>query len=104
MPRMPALFERLSRAVRRRLERAQRELRRATAAADAARPARRRPPAPRAAHLAVPAAPGRRAGIPRRRRARPRPPLEQLALDLGPERPRWQFSRLAAHSPHHARI
>ena len=25
-------------------------------------------------------------------------------MDLGPERPRWTFSRLAARSPHHARI
>jgi hypothetical protein len=30
--------------------------------------------------------------------------FEQLAMDLGPERPRWTFSRLAARTPHHARI
>ena len=38
-------------------------------------------------------------------RARPqRGPFPQLALDFGPERPRWTFSRLARRSPHHARI
>ena len=36
---------------------------------------------------------------PRRVRA-----LEQTALDLGPERPRWSFSRLVERSPHAARI
>jgi len=42
---------------------------------------------------------------PPRRTRRPRPVLlEQLAMDLGPERPRWTFSRLAARSAHHARI
>ena len=42
---------------------------------------------------------------PRRRRPRRRPVLlEQTALDLGPETPRWKFSRLAANTPHHARI
>ena len=43
---------------------------------------------------------------PKRRTRRPRRPvlLEQLAMDLGPECPRWTFSRLAAASPHHARI
>jgi len=30
--------------------------------------------------------------------------LEQTALDLGPERPRWTFSRLAEKSPHKARM
>ena len=37
----------------------------------------------------------------RRRRARP---LEQLALELGPARPRWSFSRRVLVSPHRARI
>jgi len=37
----------------------------------------------------------------RRRRARP---LEQLALELGPGRPRWEFSRLVLRSPHLKRI
>ncbi len=32
-----------------------------------------------------------------------RPP-EQLALELGPARPRWSFSRLVLASPHRARI
>ena len=40
-------------------------------------------------------------GSRRRRRARP---LEQLALDLGPGRPRWEFSRLVLRSPHLKRI
>jgi hypothetical protein len=56
--------------------------------------------------VARPAAPGRGAS-PRPVRRRKREPvrlLEQLAMDLGPERPRWTFSRLAARSPHHARI
>jgi hypothetical protein len=40
---------------------------------------------------------------------RPRPagrrrPLEQLALDFGPPRPRWDFSQLVLRSPHRARI
>src|SRR5262245_50312206 len=37
----------------------------------------------------------------RRRRARP---LEQLAMDFGPERPPWKFSRLVLASPNLARI
>lgn len=48
-----------------------------------------------------PAVPGRRRRARRRRAARP---LEQLAFNLGPERPRWTFSRLARRSPHHERI
>ena len=31
-------------------------------------------------------------------------PLEQLAFELGPERPRWTFSRRVLQSPHRARI
>src|SRR5438093_2859205 len=31
-------------------------------------------------------------------------PLEQLVFELGPERPRWTFSRLALASPHRERI
>jgi hypothetical protein len=31
-------------------------------------------------------------------------PLEQLALDFGPPRPRWTLSRLVERSPHRARI
>jgi hypothetical protein len=41
------------------------------------------------------------------RNARPRAaarPLEQLHLELGPERPRWTFSRLVVRSPHRRRI
>jgi hypothetical protein len=37
----------------------------------------------------------------RRRRVAP---LEQLAFELGPERPRWSFSRRVLQSPHRARI
>lgn len=51
----------------------------------ASRPARRRPSGPA------------------RRKPRVRL-LEQTVLDLGPERPRWTFSRLAAKSPHRARM
>lgn len=47
--------------------------------------------------LAIPAP----ARVPSRRR---RIPLEQLAFDLGPTRPRWTFSRPAQDSPHRARI
>ncbi len=50
------------------------------------------PPSPAAATAA-------RASL--RRRARP---LEQLALELGPARPRWSFSRRVLSSPHRARI
>ena len=31
-------------------------------------------------------------------------PLEQLAMELGPARPRWTFSRRLIHSPHLSRI
>lgn len=43
---------------------------------------------------------------PARRRRKPRSPklLEQTALDLGPECPRWTFSRLVTNSPHRERI
>jgi hypothetical protein len=40
-------------------------------------------------------------GSRRRRRVRP---FEQLALDLGPGRPRWEYSRLVLRSPHLRRI
>ena len=39
-----------------------------------------------------------------RRRGRAPAPLEQLALELGPARPRWSLSRLVLRSPHRARI
>jgi hypothetical protein len=83
MPRLAALFARLSQAVRRPDAR-----HRAPSAEPSLRPATRRVPD----------------GPPVKRR-RPGPKLlEQLAMDLGPERPRWTFSRLAARTPHHARI
>ncbi len=82
MLRLAALLERLSEAVRRTgavlaaaAEPAPRPVRRRTSRAT---PKRRRKPAPRV--------------------------LEQLAMDLGPERPRWTFSRLIAGSPHQSRI
>jgi hypothetical protein len=54
---------------------------------------------------AVSRTPRRPSGPPvKRRRRAPAPLLEQLAMDLGPARPRWTFSRLAAKSAHHARI
>ncbi len=41
----------------------------------------------------------------RPRRARRRiAPLEQLVLDIGPPRPRWDLSRLVTSSPHRTRI
>lgn len=74
MPKLAAVLERLSSALRSAVSPAE-------AVAPPARPRRARP-APR----------------------RSRPELEQLAMDLGPDRPHWTFSRLAARSPHHARI
>ena len=38
------------------------------------------------------------------RRGRRVVPLEQLALDFGPPRPRWGLSRLVERSPHRSRI
>jgi hypothetical protein len=38
------------------------------------------------------------------RRRRRIVPLEQLAMDIGPPRPRWDLSRLVERSPHRARI
>jgi len=99
MPRT-SLMQRLWRAVsRRKLERARRELSLAGGGAPA-RGARRAAVVEPAPPSAVPRAPS---GAPRPRRARPRL-LEQLALDLGPERPRWKFSRLVLASPHRERI
>ena len=46
--------------------------------------------------VALPSRPSRR----RRRIV----PLEQLAMDFGPARPRWDLSRLVERSPHRARI
>jgi hypothetical protein len=91
MLRLAALFERLTQAVRRTDARAPIVSVEAVAA-----PARRRASADPATPAAV---------RPARRRRPARPVLlEQLAMDLGPERPRWTFSRLAARSAHHARI
>ena len=103
MPRTPSLFVRLTRAVRRRFERAQRELRRASSVPPARRPARG---ASTERALVEPVrGVGRRAATPKpKRRTRGVRLHEQLALDLGPEAPRWQLSRLVATSPHQARI
>lgn len=46
----------------------------------------------------------RRPSAPARRRKPRVRLLEQTALDLGPARPRWTFSRLAEKSPHKARM
>ena len=103
MPRTPSLFVRLSRAIRRRFERAQRELRRATTVA--MRPPRvRRAAATERAPVGLPGRQYRRAATPGLKRRRSPRLLEQLAFDLGPERPRWQLSRLVAASPHQTRI
>ena len=104
MPR-PALLKRLLRTLSlRKLERARREL----SLASLFRPSR----APRrggALALAetdprgTPAPPRRPSGPARPRRRGPRL-LEQLTLDLGPDRPRWTPSRLVLRSPHRERI
>ncbi len=84
MLRLAALLERLADAARR----IGRDGAAMLAVAEPARRTRRRAPSSR---------PGRK--------QRPRPKLlEQTALDLGPERPRWTFSRLAERSPHKARM
>ncbi|MCC6350298.1 MAG: hypothetical protein IT347_11995 [Candidatus Eisenbacteria bacterium] len=86
MLRLASLIERLARAARR----IGRE-----GAAMVATPLH----APRAARRRRPSGPAPA----RRRRPRVRL-LEQTALDLGPPRPRWTFSRLAERSPHKARM
>jgi hypothetical protein len=53
---------------------------------------------------AAPPPPHRAPAGPPRRRRRAAPLLEQIALDLGPERPRWRLSRLVERSPHRARV
>src|SRR5262244_86975 len=93
----PTLLKRLLRVLsRRKLERARREL----SLAGAAHPSRA---ARRATAVAIPQVtdPGP-SGSARRRRG-PRL-LEQLALDLGPDRPRWTLSRLVQASPHRERM
>jgi hypothetical protein len=103
MPR-PALLQRLLRLLsRRKLERARREL----SLASALHPAR----APRRATAlaltgleAHAAQPHRQPSGPVRPRKRGPRLLEQLKLDLGPERPRWTPSRLVVRSPHRERI
>jgi len=99
MPR-PALFKRLLRMLsRRKLERARREL----SLASTEHPSR----APRRATAALPiepATPPRRPSGPTQRRKQGPKLLEQLSLELGPERPRWTPSRLVLRSPHRERI
>jgi len=104
MPR-PALLKRLLRMLSlRKLERARREL----SLASAMPPSRA---ARRAGALAIAdagagaaPAPHRQPSGPARRRPRGARLLEQLSLDLGPERPRWTPSRLVLRSPHRERI
>ncbi len=95
------LLQRLWRALtRRKLERARREL----SLAGGTKPAR----APRRAAASVVAddalAPYRLPSGPVRGRRKGPKLLEQLALDLGPERPRWKLSRLVVASAHKERI
>lgn len=83
---------------RRRFETARRELLRAGAVPRASVPRRGASAEP------VPKPPARRAPSDTRPR-RPRPKLlQQLALDLGPDRPRWTLSRLVEASAHRERI
>lgn len=97
----PTLLQRLWRALtRRKLERARREL----SLAGGTKPVR----APRRAAAAVVAddelAPYRLPSGPTRARRKSSKQLEQLALDLGPERARWKLSRLVVASAHKERI
>ena len=48
--------------------------------------------------------PGRTRARPGRPRRGRRAPLEQLAIELGPPRPRWTLSRLVERSPHRLRV
>lgn len=52
----------------------------------------------------MPSPQGRTGPRPRATRSRRVVPLEQIELDLGPERPRWSYSRLVRRSPHRERI
>jgi hypothetical protein len=97
MPRN-ALLQNVWRSLtRRRFESARRELMRATAGPGAPRLAAAAEPAPRPTPGRAPS--GTR--TPRRRGPRV---LEQLALDLGPDAPRWTLSRLVVASAHRERI
>ncbi len=95
-----SLLQRLWRSLsRRKLERARREL----SLVGSARPAR----TPRRAASAEPlerATPRRSASGATTGRRRSSRLLEQLALDLGPDRPRWTLSRLVIASVHRERI
>ena len=99
MPRNALIQKVWNRLTRRRLESARRELLRLAAPFGAHTPPRgaSAEPAPRPTPPRAPAGPR-----PRRRRGQPL--LEQLALDLGPHRPRWTLSRLVEASPHRERI
>jgi hypothetical protein len=97
MPR-PALLTRLLRLLsRRKFERARREL----SLASTEHPSRR--PRRATALAIVEPGPARRPSGPRGRGRGPKL-LEQLSLDLGPERKRWTESRLVQRSPHRERI
>src|SRR5262245_39009932 len=101
---MPALLKRLLRTLsHRKLERARREL----SLAGALHPTR----AARRARAALAETdprdgrgPHRQPSAPARRRREAPRLLEQMALDLGPDRPRWTPSRLVQASPHRERI
>lgn len=98
----PTLLQRFWRALtRRKLERARRELSLGGAAARPARAPRRAAAIEEVGELTLPYRLA--SGTVRGRRRRPQL-LEQLALDLGPERPRWTLSRLVVASAHRERI
>jgi hypothetical protein len=101
MPRFSLIRRLRDTLSRRKLERVRREL----SLASAAQPSRgaRRALALAVAPLPVPRLPRLPSGTPRPRRRRPRL-LEQLALDLPPERPRWKLSRRVLASAHRERI
>lgn len=92
------LLQRLWRALtQKKLERARREL----SLGSRPKPARAKR---RALAVAEDALPHRLPSTPVRGRKRTRAPLEQLAFDLGPTKPRWKLSRLVVASAHQARI
>ena len=95
-----SLMQRLWRSLtRRKLERARREL----SLADGQKPVRR-PRRGAALESLEPGGVTRGASRTGGRRPRGRKVLEQLALDLGPEKPRWKTSRLVEASAHRERI
>lgn len=94
----PTMLQRLWRALtKQKLERARREL------SLGSTPRGKRAPR-RALAMAEEALPYRQPSGPLGTRRKKRFPLEQLAFDLGPDRPRWRLSRLVVASAHKQRI